>query len=251
MVLSFNTCLFVLVLPFAFHAVDATVSNVSLGDAEKYVILAKTGISTVPTSTITGNIAVSPIGTAAMTGFSFTLGSDGELSKSTQVVGGAHQAYAPDLGTRNLTKAVLAMGEAYKEAEKRVTSSGMLNLNAGKLNGVTLKTGVYTFTTNVELTGDITFAGGASDIFVIQTTGDLLQSANYQVTLAENALAENIFWQVAGEVTVGAGAHMEGILLAKAAVTFVTGSSLNGRILSQTRVNLQMATITEPSPSSE
>jgi hypothetical protein len=38
---------------------------------------------------------------------------------------------------------------------------------------------------------------------------------------------------------------MQGILLVKTHVLFVTGSSLNGRILAQTAVNLQMATITE------
>jgi hypothetical protein len=42
--------------------------GVSLGGAGNFVILAKSGISTVPTSAVTGNIGVSP---AAATGFSF------------------------------------------------------------------------------------------------------------------------------------------------------------------------------------
>jgi hypothetical protein len=63
------------------------------------------------------------------------------------------------------------------------------------------------------------------------------------VLLEGGALAKNVFWQVAGHVTVGAGgAHMEGVLLV--AVTFVTGSSLNGRILAQTACNLQIVAIT-------
>jgi hypothetical protein len=37
---------------------------------------------------------------------------------------------------------------------------------------------------------------------------------------------------------------MEGIILGKTAVTFITGSSLNGRILAQTACTLQKATIT-------
>jgi hypothetical protein len=57
-------------------------------------------------------------------------------------------------------------------------------------------------------------------------------------------LAKNIFWQVAGAIMVKAGAHMEGILLGQTTVTFITGSSLNGRILAQTACVLQMATIT-------
>jgi hypothetical protein len=67
--------------------------------------------------------------------------------------------------------------------------------------------------------------------------------------LEEGAKAKNIFWQVAGYVTVNAGAHMEGILLVKTKVDFITGSSLNGRVLSQTACTLQMASITEPASS--
>jgi hypothetical protein len=50
--------------------------------------------------------------------------------------------------------------------------------------------------------------------------------------------------QVSGNAVVGAGAHMEGILLVKTDVLFITGSSLSGHILAQTACNLQMATIT-------
>jgi hypothetical protein len=41
---------------------------------------------------------------------------------------------------------------------------------------------------------------------------------------------------------------MQGIILAKTKVDFITGSSLKGRILTQTACNLQMATTTEPGP---
>jgi hypothetical protein len=39
---------------------------------------------------------------------------------------------------------------------------------------------------------------------------------------------------------------MESILLVKTDDWFMTGSSLNGRVLAQTACNLQMATIKEP-----
>src|ERR1700690_2410427 len=45
---------------------------VNLGTAGNYVILAKSGISTVPTSAITGDIGVSPISATAITGFALT-----------------------------------------------------------------------------------------------------------------------------------------------------------------------------------
>jgi hypothetical protein len=50
---------------------------------------------------------------------------------------------------------------------------------------------------------------------------------------------QNVFWQVAGAVSVGTTAHMEGTILSFTDVTFKTESNLNGKILSQTSVALQ------------
>lgn len=60
------------------------------------------------------------------------------------------------------------------------------------------------------------------------------------------ALAKNVFWQVAGNVPVGDGAHMEGVISTYTDVVFVNGSSLDGRIMAQTAVALQKATINGP-----
>jgi hypothetical protein len=57
--------------------------TVLLGAAGNYVILAKTGISTVHTSGITGDIAVSPIAAAAITGFDLTMASSGAKAAFT------------------------------------------------------------------------------------------------------------------------------------------------------------------------
>jgi hypothetical protein len=221
-------------------------ATVELRSASTFAILAKTGISTVPASSITGgDIGVSPIAADAMTGFSFT--GEGGLRSSSQVAAQSMAIAADDGGDieSRLTTAVGDMETAYTDAAGRPNTDGArINLGGGKLADVTLTPGVYTFDTDVNLNGDITFAGSADDIFIIQTTGNLLQAAGYSVILSEGALAKNIFWQVAGQVTVGAGSHMEGVLLVKTAVTFVTGSSLNGRVLTQTACNLQSATIT-------
>jgi len=66
------------------------------------------------------------------------------------------------------------------------------------------------------------------------------------VTLAGGALAKNIFWQVAGAVTIGTNAHFEGVVLAKTMIAANTGASVNGRLLAQTAVTLQMNAVTEP-----
>jgi hypothetical protein len=256
MMFSFNTCLSVLVLAVACNAKEA---NVVLGDAENYAILAKTGISTVPNSIIKGNIAVSPIAATAMTGFGLSLDSSGRFSTSTQVQGKAFAAsYSPPIPA-HLTTAVGNMEAAYTDAAGRLNAdAARINLGGGELGGVKaggptaeLTPGVYTFGTDVKLTGDIHFKGsggdeGNTDVFIIQITGNLLQDASYSVHLSCGALAENIIWQVTGRVVVGSKAHMKGILLAKTSVLFETLSSLQGRVLTQTACNLQSATITQP-----
>jgi hypothetical protein len=221
------------------------IDSVDLGpDAGDYVILAKTAISTVPKSVITGNIAVSPASSAAITGFSLIIDSSNTFSTSSQIadtykVKASDYTDGPELNT-----AIIQMETAYDDAASRLTTRYITDPNLG---GQTLESGVYTFDVDVSITGgDLTFSGSATDVFIIQTSKNVLQAAATDVILAGGAKAENIFWSVADTVTVNAGAHMEGIFLAKKGVTFITGSSLNGRIFSQTAVVLQMAVITQP-----
>jgi hypothetical protein len=71
-------------------------------------------------------------------------------------------------------------------------------------------------------------------------------AGGFKVILENNAAAEDIFWQVSGSVNIGAKAHMEGTILTATSATFITGSTLNGRIYAQTNVALQMASIACP-----
>jgi hypothetical protein len=223
------------------------------------VILTKAGISTVPNSVITGDIAVwdlqpTAIKSTAITGFSLSYDTANVSSTSTQVTG---EVFATDYDPTNdidelLTAAVGNMETAYNTAAGFDTTTGMLNLGAGILgvggqNGganAKLAPGVYTFGSGVSIQGDIFFDGGAADHFVMQISGDLQVTGS--VIMSNGALAKNVIWQVSGAVNVAAQKHMEGIILGKTAVTFETGSSLTGRIFAQTHCALQKATITQP-----
>jgi hypothetical protein len=226
---------------------------VDLKTAGDYVILSKAGVTNVATSAITGDIGASPIALEAVTGFSLVADASNKFSKSTEVTGSiyasTHVSPTPSL----LTTAISDFETAYTDAAGRVIADAAnVNLAAGILNGVTLTTGVYKWSTGVLVTGDIYISGTSSDIFIFQISETLTVNANVNVILADDGtnngppLAENIFWQVAETVVFKAGAHFEGIILAATDVTFVTESSLNGRIFSQTAVALQMATITQP-----
>ena len=144
------------------------------------------------------------------------------------------------------------MEAAYTAAAGRARNSDeekYLNRGAGDIGGLILEPGVYKFDTGVNISSTVTLEGtdvttGSTDIFIIQMTGDLMLAADTEVILTKGVLAKNVFWQVAGAVEVKSDATMEGILLVQTDVTFVTGSTLNGRVLAQTACVLQKATIT-------
>jgi hypothetical protein len=222
-----------------------SLASIDLGTAGDFTILSQSGISTVPNSIITGDIAVYPIADTAITGFDIVKDSSGKFSTSSQVTGivKAAEYTAPTPG--ELNTAVLAMQAAYTDAQSRPTDYELLG--GGEIGGKTLGPGVYTFDINVNISaGTLTFSGSATDIFIIKTSKKVLQAVDINVLLTGGALAENIFWSAAEEVVVGAGSHLEGIILGATAVIFKTGSSLNGRIFAQTAVTLDMTTVTQP-----
>ncbi len=69
---------------------------VDLGTAGNFAILTKAGISTVPSSTILGDIGASPIAATGITEFSLTMDASGVFSTSLQVTGNVYAAdYTP------------------------------------------------------------------------------------------------------------------------------------------------------------
>ena len=224
--------------------VCAGASCVSLGTASRYVILAKTGISTVPSSAITGNLGLSPAAASFITGFSLTADSTNVFSRSAQVTGKVYAANYAVPTPSNLTTAVQNMMTAYTDAAGR--APGTLNLAGGAIGGLTLSPGVYNWTTGVTILTDVTLSGTPTDVWIFQIAGDLTQANATRVTLAGGALAKNIFWQVAGSVSVGTTAHFEGIALCQTLIAMNTGASWNGRLLAQSAVTLDQNAIVQP-----
>jgi Ice-binding-like len=211
---------------------------VQLGSAGTFAILSKTGITDVYASAVQGNVGTSPITGAAL------LLSCGEVTGNIFVVDAAGPPCAANDAT-TLTAAVGDMETAYVDAQGRV-SPNFTELGAGEIGGLTLAPGLYKWGTGVLITTDVTLTGGPDDVWIFQVAGTLNQASATRVTLAGGARAKNIFWQVAGAVTIGTTAHFEGVVLAKTMIAVNTGASVNGRLLAQTAVTLQMNAINEP-----
>lgn len=82
--------------------------------------------------------------------------------------------------------------------------------------------------------------------WILQIAGTLNIAAAKKTILLGGALPKNIVWAVSGAVSLGAGAHIDGVVFSATSITLVTGASVNGRLLSQTAVNLQKAVVTQP-----
>lgn len=218
-------------------------ASVPLGTAENYAILAKSAVSNVPSSVVTGDLGLSPAAASYITGFSLTKA--GTHWTSPQVVGGIFAANNDPPTPIDLTTAVADMQLAYTDAAARKLPD-FLNLAGGAIGGLTIEPGLYNWTSSVTIPSDVTLAGSADAVWIFQVSGDLKLSAAKQMILSGGARAANVFWQVAGAVDLGASSHAEGIVLSKTAIKLETGSSINGRLLAQTAVTLAGANVTAP-----
>jgi hypothetical protein len=138
------------------------------------------------------------------------------------------------------------MQTAYTNAAGR-TLPDYTELYTGDLTGRTLTRGLYKWGTGVLISAaGVTISGSATDVWIFQVAQNLTVANSAIVTLSGGALASNIFWQVAGQTTLGTTAAMKGIILCQTAIAMSTGATLNGRALAQSAVTLQANTVTKP-----
>ena len=225
----------------ALSAIPSGPSPVALGKAGTFAILSKTGITDVYASAVTGNVGTSPITGAAL------LLSCSEVTGSIFTVDAAGPLPCTTTDATFLTASVGDMELAYDDAAGR-PSPDFVELGAGEIGGLTLSPGLYKWSSAVLITNDVTLSGGPNDVWIFQIAGTLDQASGARITLAGGARAKNIFWQVASAVTLGTTAHFEGVVLGKTMVAVNTHASVNGRLLAQTAVTLQMNAVTAPAP---
>ena len=218
---------------------SGALAGVNLGVAGDFVILSKSGITDVYKSDITGDVGTSPITGAAL------LLSCSEVAGTIYTVDAAGPLPCRVTNATKLTTAVGDMQAAYTDAAGR-PNPDFLELGAGDIGGKTLTPGLYKWSSTVIIPTDVTLAGGPNDIWIFQVAGTLTMSSAVRITLIGGAQAKNIFWAAAGAVTFGTTSHFEGNILGATGINLQTGASINGRMLAQTAVTLQMNTITTP-----
>lgn len=232
--------------PISLSSTEDPIAVGDLGAAGNYAILTKTGISNAVAGTvITGNIAVSPAAATYITGFDLDAGTSTEYTTSALVVGNVYAANYAVPSPSNLTTAVGSMETAYTDAAGR-TDPDYIELASGDIGGLTLAPGLYKWGTSVTIPLDVTIAGGADDVWIFQIAGDLTMASAKSIILSGGAQAKNIFFQVAGQVTLDTTSHFEGIILCKTSVSLLHLASINGQLLAQTAVTLSNNAVTQP-----
>jgi hypothetical protein len=219
---------------------------VDLGTAGDFVVLSKTGISSVvgtPTL-ITGDIGVSPIADTAITGFALVRDSTNTFSTSVKVIGRVYAANMASPTPAKMTTAVSNMETAYNNAAG--TAPDVTELGDGDIGGLDLVPGCYKWSTGLIIPTNLTLSGGADDVWIFEIAQTLSISSATSIILNGSINPDNIFWQVAQQVTLGTTSVFYGNILCKTAIVIQTDATLNGRALAQTAVTLDGNTVTVP-----
>ncbi|MDO9407915.1 ice-binding family protein [Patulibacter sp.] len=218
--LGVSTILAVALVPVA----GAQAATVGLGTADGFGVLGGSTVTNTGPSIITGDLGVAP-GTA-VTGFP-----PGTVNGVVHANDAVAQQAKSDLVT------------AYDDAAGRSTTSTITSDLAGR----TLVAGVYTASTTMGLTGDLTLdaKGDPTAVFVFQAGSALNVSSGSRVRLTGGAQACNVFWQVGSSATIGTGAAFTGNVLALTSISLTTGATLQGRALARNgAVTLDTNTLT-------
>ena len=199
---------------------------IDLGTAATYSVLAGAGVSNTGTATVLdGNLGLSPAGVIA--------GFPPGTTKAT-----IHDKDAD---------AELAQSDR-QEAYDDVVALESTDTFAGDQAGQTYTSGVYTSAAAITNTGTMTLdaAGDPSAVFVFQIGAAFSPAAQSKIVLKGGALANNVYWQVAGAVSFGAGAKAVGTFLGAGAIAFGEAASVKGRLLTPSTVALANTPVTEP-----
>ena len=162
-----------------------------------------------------------------------TLAGDLGVSTGTPLMGGATIAVG---GASHLNDTAAA--EAHADLATAYAAAGALTATGSlaTLDGRTLNAGIYTSNSaalalNTSLTLD--GQGNPDAVFIFQIDAALNTGATTSnITLIRGARAANVFWQVSGAVTLGAGSSFKGTVLGLAAITVGAGTTVQGRMLS-------------------
>jgi len=206
-------------------------SSPSLGSANSYSIIAGTTVTNSGTTSISGNVGISP-GASPPNDY---------IENGSSTIGGTVHDGDATAGTAQTDS-----GTAYAAlaAQSCDTDYGAVTTD---LAGKNLTPGVYcsdAFT----LTGTLTLNGGPTDVWVFKSGGNLTTtgaSANVAYTGGGNAC--NTWWYVPGAASLDVSSSFAGTIIADTNAALGSGATLDGRVfVTSADVTLDGNTVSGP-----
>jgi hypothetical protein len=207
---------------------QAAEAPVGLGTAASFAVLAGQSVTNTGTTTVTGDIGVSP-GTSLTGGASLV-----------QTGGAVHIADAVALQAQN------DLTTAYNSAAARPT---VIDVTGQDLGGKTFTSGVVSHTSGMQLTGTVTLdaQGDPSAVFIFKAGSTLVTAPNSTVSLINGASPCNVYWQVGSSTTLDTNTTFVGTVMSLTSTTLANRASVQGRVLARNgSVTLDTNVITRP-----
>ncbi len=203
----------VIALTFNVQVVSAAGSQVPLGTAIGFTVLAGSGITNTGATTITGDVGTFP--TTTETGFGSVT-----LIGTNHVGDAVTQTAKTDLTAAYINAA--SQGQDFPIVADLGTMSPLVP-------------GVYHSDSSIGLTGTVVLDGGGDPnaVFIFQAGSTLTTASNSKVVLVNGVQACNVFWQVGSSATLGTGSTFTGTILALTSITDNGGSTIDGRFLAR------------------
>ena len=194
----------------------AQASEVNLGTAKSFVVLAGSTATNTGPSVLNGDLGVSP-GTA-LVGFGLPAVVNGATHATNAVA----------------AKAQLDLTTAYDVAAGQPVSPAN-DLTGTDLGNRILKAGAYRYSTSALLTGPLTLdaEGDPNAQFVFEIGSTLTTASASSVVLLNGANPCNVYWQVGTSATLGTTTAFQGNLMALASISLNNGATVIGRLLAR------------------
>jgi hypothetical protein len=192
----------------------------SLGRAESFAVLGGSTVTNTGATAITGDLGLSSPG-VSVTGFP-----PGTMARGVQHVGDSRANQAQqDAQTAYAALAGAACGTP---------------LTGQDLGGKSLAPGVYCFTSEAQLTGQLTLdgRGNREGVWIFQIASTLVTATNSRVVMGGKGRSSNVYWQVGSAATLGTGTAFVGNILAYSSITLNTAANVSGRALARAGVTM-------------
>jgi hypothetical protein len=214
------------IVPKGANPIAQAATTVNLGTAGNFGVLAGTAVTDVPTSTIKGDVGLSPAAGSNYAGLTAA-----EVTGTIYAV----DIFGPSGSVNNsslLTTAKKDLTTAYNDAAGRTPVTTI----ATELGDTTVIPGVYDSDAGTFLiTGTLTLDAQSDPnaVFIFKTESTVITAPNSVVKLINGAQSYNVFWQVGSSATIDKNSIFKGNILALTSITLNTGATISGRALAR------------------